>query len=231
MLSPYRIEALPTRVDLDRFYAEPKPEARERLGLARDALMLVTVGRLCWIKGWDLLLRVVEVLKVQNPGIVLLFVGDGEDRKAITAEVKARGLTENIRITGFVSPETVRTFLSAGDVYVVGSYSEGWSVAMLEALACGKPIVSMRVSGSNDMIIDGLNGFVVDERNPDVYAAALRCALALPDAGQVSRNIAARYSVSGLRSELRKQWPALQDVTPIRLDASPAVRTENGRTA
>ena len=180
MLSPYRIEALPTRVDLNRFYAEPKTEARERLGLTRDAVVLVSVGRLCWIKGWDLLLRVVEVLKARDSKLLLMLVGDGEDRKKITAEVQARGLTDNVRISGFVSPETVRTFLSAADVYLVGSYSEGWSVAMLEALACGKPIVSTPVSGSHDMITEGLNGFVIDERDPSMYAAAVRCALALP---------------------------------------------------
>jgi glycosyltransferase involved in cell wall biosynthesis len=168
-----------------------------------------------------LLLRVVEVLKKKDPNILLLLVGDGEDREKIIAEAQARGLTENIRISGFVPPEIVRTFLSAADVYVVGSYSEGWSVAMLEALACGKPIVSTRVSGSHDMITEGLNGFVVDGRDPSTYAAALRRALDLPDAAQVSRNIATRYSASGLACELRKQWPALQDVTRASLSTSP----------
>ena len=210
-LSRCRIEALPTRVNLDRFFPEPQCVARDRAGLARDRRVLIALGRLSWIKGWDLLLRAVAFLKRTDPGILLVFVGDGEDRDKITAEVRAQGVADNIHITGFVTQESVRTFLNAADVCVVGSHSEGWSVAMLEALACGKPIVSTRVSGSREMIAEGLNGFVVEGRDPETYAAAVRKALSLRDAEHVSRKIAARYSLAGLAHELRAKWTALQD--------------------
>jgi glycosyltransferase involved in cell wall biosynthesis len=210
-ISRCRIEALPTRVNLDRFFPEPQCAARDRARLARDRRVLVALGRLSWIKGWDLLLRAVAFLRRTDPGILLVFVGDGEDRDKITAEARAQGVADNIRITGFVPQESVRTFLNAADVCVVGSYSEGWSVAMLEALACGKPMVSTRVSGSRDMIAEGLNGFVVEGRDPETYAAAVRKALSLRDAEHVSRKIAARYSLAGLAGELRAKWPALQD--------------------
>jgi glycosyltransferase involved in cell wall biosynthesis len=210
-LSRYRIEALPTRVDLDEFFPEPRSEARDRAGLPRDAVILTAVGRLCWIKGWDLLLRAAALLARAEPRLLLLFVGDGEDRGKLVAEAQAQGVADKIRITGFVARESVRTFLNAADACVVGSYSEGWSVAMLEALACGKPIVSTRVSGARDMIAEAGNGFIVEGRDPEAFAAAVRQALSLRDAGQVSRTIAARYSVSGLARELRAKWTALQD--------------------
>ena len=209
-LSQYRIEAMPTRVNLGCFYPEPRHTARDRTGLPHDATVLVAVGRLSWIKGWDLLLQVLTLLKRTDPSTLLVFVGDGEDREKIIAAAQAHGLADNIRVTGFVSQDTVRTFLNAADLCVVGSHSEGWSVAMLEALACGKPIVSTRVSGSSDMIVDGRNGFVVG-RDPETYATAVLQALCLPDAQRVSQNIASRYSLSGLAWELRAKWTALQE--------------------
>jgi glycosyltransferase involved in cell wall biosynthesis len=210
-LAARRIETLPTRVDLEKFYPEPRDDARDALGLPHDALVLAAVGRLCWIKGWDLLLRALAVLKAQRPGALLVFVGDGEDRPRVLAEAQALGVAENIRITGFVPPGAVRQYLNAADACVVGSYSEGWSVAMLEALACGKPMVSTAVSGSRDMISEGRNGFVVTERDPQQFAAAVRHAVELPGAARVSREIAARYAVDGLADDLRERWSALRE--------------------
>ncbi len=210
-LAERRIETLPTRVDLENFYPEPRDAAREACDLPRGVPVLAAVGRLCWIKGWDLLLRALIVLKTDFPGIRLVFVGDGEDRAKLLNEAQGLGVAENIRITGFVPQESVRAFLNAADVCVVGSYSEGWSVAMLEALACGKTMVSTNVSGARDMISEGGNGFVVDGRDPLAYAAAVRRALNLPGAGRVSREIAARYAVDGLADDLRSRWSALRE--------------------
>ncbi len=208
-LAGRRIETLPTRVDLEKFYPESRDAAREACGLPRNSLVLAAVGRLCWIKGWDLLLGAVAALKSDYPGILLVFVGDGEDRAKLLAEAQSLGVVENIRITGFVPQEAVREHLNAADVCVVGSYSEGWSVAMLEALACGKAMVSTSVSGSRDMIAEGRNGFVVDGRDPLAYAAAVRRALELPEAARESREIAGRYAVQGLADDLRSRWSAL----------------------
>lgn len=210
-LSACRIESLPTRVDLDEFFPEPRAEAREATGVPQDAVVLAAIGRLCWIKGWDLLLRAVQILRRFEPRILLLFVGDGEDRDKIVAEAQSLQISGNIRITGFVSRQNVRSFLNASDLCVVGSYSEGWSVAMLEALACGKAIVSTQVSGATDMIVSGRNGFIVENRDPDAFAVAIRQALSLSGVETVSRSTAARYSLSGLARELRARWTALQD--------------------
>lgn len=210
-LAGRRIETLHTRVDLDSFYPASRVSAREACGLPLDAVVLAAVGRLCWIKGWDLLLRALAVLKSNYPGIALVFVGDGEDRAKLLAQARDLGVAENIRITGFVPQAKVRDFLNAADACVVGSYSEGWSVAMLEELACGKTMVSTAVSGSRDMISDGRNGFVVEGRDPLRYASAIRRALDLSGAARVSRDIASRYAVDGLAADLRARWSALRE--------------------
>jgi glycosyltransferase involved in cell wall biosynthesis len=120
------------------------------------------------------------------------------------------GLERHIRITGFVPQSEVVKYINAADVCVVGSHREGWSVAMCEILACGKPVVSTDVSGARDMICEGKNGFVVADRDPENFARAVVQALSLPCAREVSLAAASSYAVSGLASDLSKLWEPLR---------------------
>lgn len=194
-----RIRALPTQYDGDVFRPVPPAEARRLLGLELRGPLLVSSGRLSRVKGWELLLAAFQEVLRAEPGARLAFVGDGEDRKALERRVARLGLEGKIRTTGFVSPREVATWLNAADLVVVGSHKEGWSIAMLEALGCGKPLVSTDVSGARDMIRDGENGFVVPDRDPARYAEAVRRALRLSNPGAVSLELAARYGANAVR--------------------------------
>jgi glycosyltransferase involved in cell wall biosynthesis len=118
----------------------------------------------------------------------------------VEAAISAGGLSSSVKITGFQKPGGVCCYLNAANVVVSGSLAEGWSVAMLEALACGKPLVSTSVSGIKEMILPRRNGFVVQGRDPVEFAKAMEDALALKDADQIS-------SQSGKVG--RTAWPAL----------------------
>jgi glycosyltransferase involved in cell wall biosynthesis len=168
---------------------------------------------LCWVKGWDLLLDMVRLLSGSLPDVRLVFVGDGEDRAKLLERADRLGIGNRVIVTGFLPQERVRTFVNAADLCVVGSHHEGWSVAMLEMLACGKPMVATDVSGARDQIVEGGNGYIVDSRDPAVYAAAVQKALNLANASQVSLQIAMRFSVERLAAELRPLW------TPLRIPA------------
>jgi glycosyltransferase involved in cell wall biosynthesis len=119
-------------------------------------------------------------------------------------------LQEKVRITGFVRPADVAAFLNSSDLYVTGSHKEGWSLAMLEALACGKAIVTTKVSGSDDLIVEGVNGFVINERDPRLYASKMLAAMDLPHARSVSVSIARRYALNTLAEDLGKLWAPLR---------------------
>lgn len=80
---------------------------------------------------------------------------------------------------------------------------------MLEMLACGKAIVSTDVSGANDMIISGHNGFVVKKRNPALFADAIIRAFELKNAEQISLKIAYQYSTKRLAADLGSLWEPL----------------------
>jgi glycosyltransferase involved in cell wall biosynthesis len=172
---------------------------------------VVAIGRLSRVKGWDLVLSAFARLAADRPGARLAYVGDGEDRPLLEAAVRELGLEPQVSITGFLPPDGVSMHVNAADVVVVGSRREGFSVAMLEALACGKPLVTTEVSGARTLIRDGRNGFVVPGRDPDRLARALDDALALDPAAvaKLSLGVARGYALGELPRRIGAAWPVL----------------------
>lgn len=213
-LDSYRIHSFPTRVNTNLFYPESRDTVRRILGLPLNAQIFTVTGRLCWIKGWPLLLDMLRILKDSLPEARLIFVGDGEDRHALLQKAAALGIADRVQITGFVPQPAVRRYINAADVCLVGSVREGWSLAMLEILACGKPIVSTDVSGTRAMVRHGVNGFIVG-RDPDRFAAAAAAALQLSDAGAASLAVAREFSVETLARDLSAIWPPIAAGEPL----------------
>lgn len=205
-----RIIQLPTFVDLSEFHPRPMREVRASLGIPTNSTVFATSGRIAEFKGWKLLLDAFSIFHQKYPDSFLIFVGDGEDRPLVEAAIAARNIGSRVRITGFQGPSGVSGYLNAADVYVCGSLVEGWSVAMLEALACGKPIVSTPVSGANQMIVPRKNGFIVPTRNPVDFSRAIESALGLSDAEKQSRAIADHFSLRRLGERLGYLWPPLR---------------------
>ena len=199
------IFSFPPRVDNTVFYRRPDRE-RLRNELHVDGPFLVVTGRLGWIKGWRLLLGAFADFRRRHADATLCFLGDGEDRPELEREVRRNGLTDRVVIRGFVDREETAKYLNAADLYLCGSHKEGWSVAMCEALACGCTVVSTPVSGAVDMVRNGRNGFLVPERDPQLFAAKMDEALRLTGAAAASLEIAERYRIDTLRTDLTTLW-------------------------
>lgn len=205
-----RVTPFPTRVDTRIFYPMPKAAIRQELGLATEQKLLAVCGRLCWVKGWDLVLEAVTQLRWSGENVMVVFVGDGEDREKLIARAHELGIFECILITGMLPSDRVAKFLNAADLCVVASHREGWSTAMAEMLACGKAIVSTPVSGASDMVRNGENGYIVATREPSDFAAAIKLGLDLPKAEEVSLRLASRFALESLHSDLAQAWPPLR---------------------
>lgn len=207
-----RVVRFPTHYDPAVFFpAQPseRPTLRDALGLDATAPVVACVGRLNKVKGWELVLEAHERLLRARPAARLLFVGDGEDRPELEAAIARRGLRGSVSVTGFQAPSQVARILRAADLLVIGSHREGWSVAMLEGLACGLPVVSTRVSGAGDLVRSGRNGFVVEDRDPTSFAKAMDAALHLDGAPAESARIAAPYRLDRLAARLGASWSVL----------------------
>ncbi len=210
-----RIVTFPTRVDTTVFRPMDKMAAREQLHIDRHVFLIAHCGRISAVKGWKLLVDSFDVIcrTVGNPALV--FIGDGEDRRTLQEYVKARGLHGEVKITGFLPATDVATWITAADVVAVPSYHEGWCTAMLEALACGKPVVSTNVSGAGTMVQDGANGFVVRNRDSRQFADALMRTRVLRRASEVSLRIAREYASENLAAALGRHWrPLAQSAIP-----------------
>jgi glycosyltransferase involved in cell wall biosynthesis len=210
-LARERLIQLPTCVDISEFGLRPLDIARAELGISKDDFVFVSSGRISRFKGWELLLTAFEQFLQRHPNARLVFVGDGEDRSILQTNIAARYLESRVKITGFQTPQKVASYLNAANVVVFGSLAEGWSAAMLEALACGKALVSTEVSGANAMIVPGKNGFVVHGRDPKTFADAMEQALQLKDAEAVSLSIAARFDLKRFGERLAGLWPPLRE--------------------
>jgi len=205
-----RLQWFPTCVDPELFRPRDKHEARQALGLPAGETLFVAIGRLNRWKGWPLLLEALARLRQHHPRVTLAFVGDGEDRNALVSCLEKMGLNDAVRLPGYQPRERVALWLNAADVAVFASQGEGWSNAMLEALASGKPIVTTRVSGAADLVLPGVNGFIVEERDPEAFARAMESALQLREAQAVSVTLAERFSLSRMAAAHAEVWPALQ---------------------
>lgn len=209
LLNRETITQFPTKVDTSVFYPIAAKEARAELGIEQDELIITNCGRLNYVKGWEFILSAFREFIKLHEHSKLYFVGDGEDRLHLESMIGRYGLDGHVCITGFQPTPKVVCYLNASDLCVIGSYREGWSIAMLEALACGKAIVTTEVSGSHDMVVDGKNGFVVKERDPQKFANAMQQALMLSEVRPVSLSIAEKYALKNLARDLGAVWKPL----------------------
>lgn len=204
------IVSLPTRFDENIFYQREKVFVRNKLKLPEDKTILVTTGRLCWIKGWNFLIEVL-LLRAAKKNTLLIFVGDGEDRQQIE-ENYPHLINCYILITGFVDSVTVAEYINAADVFILGSYTEGWSTSLIEALACGKPIVTTNVSSAFDIVKEGKNGFIVRERNQELFNNYIDKALELKDVKIISQTMALKYQRSTLYNDFTNNWKTAKSI-------------------
>ena len=164
---------VPARV---RAAAGREPLARAALGLDPGAPVLGTVARFDPVKALDVLLRAFARLGAGVPAARLLVVGDGPEAPRLRALARELGVDRRVVFTG-AREDAVRC-LPLMDVYVSASRREGLPLAVLEAMACGRPVVATRVPGHEDVVEDGRTGVLVAVDAPDALAAAAVALLA-----------------------------------------------------
>ncbi|MGH7266829.1 MAG: glycosyltransferase family 4 protein [Candidatus Rokuibacteriota bacterium] len=153
--------------------------ARARLKVSPDQVLFGTLGRMVPVKGLGNLLEAAALLRGRQPRATFLVAGDGPLRAALEAQVATLGLQQSVRFLGFTpDPSGV---LSALDVYVLSSLGEGVPMALLEALALGRPVVATAVGGVAELLTSGVDALLVPPGAPEALAAA--CERLLEDPG------------------------------------------------
>lgn len=208
-----RIEVIPNGIPLDRFSNLPDEagrKKREELCIPPESPVIGIVGMFHENKGHRYFLEAAAFVAKSFPDSVFLIVGDGDLRGDLERKVKESPLLKSVRFLG--QREDIPEILRAMDVYVCASFSETFSLSLLEAMASGRGIVTTDCGGPSEMIRDGWSGFVVPSH--DSGAIAEKVILLLGDASQrktfgqnaaqESRKYDIRATVAGLESLYQK---------------------------
>jgi teichuronic acid biosynthesis glycosyltransferase TuaC len=166
-----RLLVLRNGVDLARFAPVDRDAARRELGLAGSPLLL-SVGNLVPLKGHDLCIGALKSLRATWPQAALVIVGAGPERARLEALAAAEGLTGAVRFAGSVANTELARWYGAADLLLLASSREGWPNVLLEAMACGTPVVATAVGGIPEIVRDGRVGSLVTERSAEALAEA-----------------------------------------------------------
>ncbi len=172
---PKKIKVLHNGVDQNRFRPLPKVKdsMRKKLGISKDARVVLTVRRLVYKNGIDTLIGSAEITIKKNPKIVFVVVGKGPDFKEVTEKIAQLGIQKNFRLTGFVSDEELPSYYNIADMFALPSKSgEGLPLVALEAMACGLPVIATNVGGTSEVLSEDY-GKLVPPNAPDYLAEAI----------------------------------------------------------
>lgn len=176
-----RFERVGNGVDLGRFSRVDKGAARERLGLSQGAKIIIGVGNLIPLKGFQRVIPLLPRLKKRFPDLVYLIVGGGASQGDLSAELTRlaaeHGVSDVVRLCGRQPPDELRWYYGAADVFALATEYEGWANVFLEAMACGLPVVTTRVGGNPEVVESPDLGTLVPYWDPQAFYEALVHAL------------------------------------------------------
>ncbi len=195
---PTKSVTISNGVDLEKFYPAPKTEARQRLGLPRNRRIVLSVGRIVENKGYHLIVEALQQLRATGQATPFLVVVGGAADEALypaklTETIARFGMEAEVLLAGAQLNETLRDWYCAADVYCLASETEGWPNVLLEALACGTPVVATNTWGTPEIICSEEYGLLV-ERSTESIAQGLQTALAKEWKSQVMVAYAATHT-------------------------------------
>jgi glycosyltransferase involved in cell wall biosynthesis len=147
-------------IDDSSLTADPR-SVRKQIGVPENALLIVSVGRLVWAKGFDDLIRAFIPVASQIPNAYVVILGGGKLYSSLVTEIKDAGLNNRVILPGHCEPQRVLSILRASDIFVMSSRSEGVPYALLEAAALGLPILATRCGGIPEILSNQMDAILV----------------------------------------------------------------------
>ncbi len=228
-INPLKVVVAPNAVDTKLFSPIQKTSrlfenvraVRRELGIEDGDVVIGTVGHMSRQKGHKFLIAAIPRVQLRYPRARFVFVGRGQLRDALRTQARSLGVEEAVRFTGI--RQDVSVLLNCFDMFVLPSLWEGFGIAIIEAMACGAPVVASAVGGIPEIIEDGADGFLVPPGrsrplaqsiiklldNPslrsDMIYRGLRKAVRQFNVTRMTETVAKVYSQMFDRTELPKQ--------------------------
>jgi sugar transferase (PEP-CTERM/EpsH1 system associated) len=167
-----RIQIIANGVDVDIFRPrEDRCTLRAAFGLPVDRFIIGNVARLDPVKNHEVILRALHRLRAHQPTPFFLLIGEGHYRSALEREVERLGLSADVRLFGY--SERIPELLNCLDLYIQSSFYEGFSNTVIEAMACGMPVLATDVGGTTDLFAAGQHGFFFHPEDDQTLAALI----------------------------------------------------------
>lgn len=160
-------------VNAERYFTGPDTPD----GLKNTPPVLLSVGRLMPDKGQRILIEALASLRAEGFEFRARLVGDGPDRDRLRTQIEAARLADCVELMGKVGQDDLPAMYRESDLFVLPSFAEGIPVVLMEAMACGVPVISSAVMGVGELVAHGTTGRLVHPGRPDLLAAAIRAAL------------------------------------------------------
>jgi glycosyltransferase involved in cell wall biosynthesis len=203
---PEQFVAIPSGVDIEGLRARlpSRVEARRQLGWPPDAPVVMGVGRLVPIKGFDLLVRAMPRILAWFGDARIVLVGDGLERRRLESLAGEAGVWRALSIVGASSE--VAMYLAAADVLVAPSRNEGMGRVLVEAMTAGLPVVATRVGGIPAVVADGETGILIPAEDSEAVAKGVELLLRNPGLrqkfGHAARIRAEEFSLKRMAAKL-----------------------------
>lgn len=201
-IDPSRIRVLPNPVDLERVRRSAAEPIDDSVLPSGGGPLIVAAGRLAEAKNYPLMIDAFAALRAHIPAR-LCILGQGELETALRQLIAARGLTEHISLGAFQANPW--KYIARADIFLLTSHYEGFGNVLIEAMACGVPVVATASPGTRDIINNGIDGLLVDVHTPQAVAGALKTILESPEKRQAmsiaAREAANRFAVREVASK------------------------------
>ncbi|WP_424355715.1 glycosyltransferase family 4 protein [Methanobacterium sp. MBAC-LM] len=210
-LGDYRdkIEVIPNGINLEEFDIKlGKEECRDKLGLPHDKKIILFFGNIVAYKGPHILLKAFSKVKNQFKDVKLVFAGRGEMQGELTKLAAELGIKNDIMFTGYVDEGLKPFYYKCADIFCLPSITmaEAFGIVNLEAMACGIPVISSKLGGIPDVVVDRETGLLVNPEDEESLAESLMFLLENED-------IARKMGNNGKKKVEEYSWKKIAEKT------------------
>ena len=179
----------------------------------KDCFLIGSIGRLTNQKGYRYLIDAIPEVLEQVPNAYFILIGEGENRASLEQQAIKMGINEHLAFMG--QRERVLPLLRRMDVFVLPSIYEGFPTVILESIACGVPVIATNIPGTDELIKNGENGWLVPPKNPQALAKAIIESYQKPDlrkkfTEKASQNLK-RYRIENIAKEYLSLYQAISE--------------------
>jgi len=170
----HKVRVIPTGVETD-FFRPPDDKAavRAELGIAAETPVVLGVGRLAGVKQFDRLITGFAAAWARGLDARLVIAGDGPERQSLERLIATYGVQDRVHLAGYCNPQRLRAFMQAADLQVCSSVFENLSLAILEGMACGTPVLGTPGGGTPELLSQIDPAFVLSDDHAHSIADAL----------------------------------------------------------